>query len=420
MKVWSWRHAVIESDLPSTTKLVLLALSVYMNECGEGCYPSQERIMANTSLGRTAVIEHINLAEKRGWLRKSKHGYSGQKWKRNEYHPLYPKGTELGAVPSDSKGIIIDDTDSKETENSSDSSPKGTDSCSVPLDEKDSSLDEPPSKKVVRQANKGSPPGGKKVVRQVNTNTAYNTSLNDDDPRARGNDDFDIDDFFSEVIEVAQSPNCINRIVIEDWIERGADPYQDILPAIETTMHRTKGIPPNSPKYFEPEIFKSVARKVEGKPPPENQRKFDKAYYISLTGRRRSGDTLDAEEIEYIEAYEEEQRKQAKITKPKLEPARASPELKPLDLTIPGNQKFQKVRDRLKQELGEATFNAWLQPLRLDRIEYSVVYMTLPSRFMCDEVSSRYKDVMLESWQEINPQIENVEITVEGYVRVIV
>lgn len=104
VRVWSWRHAVQRSDLPSTTKLVLFNLSVYMNECGDGCYPSIKKQAKDTGLSERAVCEHLKKAVEAGFLRKSVHGYGGQKWSRNEYIAMMPnidnpaKGTDAGSV----------------------------------------------------------------------------------------------------------------------------------------------------------------------------------------------------------------------------------------------------------------------------------------------------------------------------------
>mgnify|MGYP006426731843 CR=1 FL=1 len=97
MKVWSWRHAIQQAELNSTTKLVLLNLSIYMNEIGEGCYPSTARQAKDTGLSERSICTHLDKAEKAGFIAVKKHGFGGQKWSRNEYYATYPKGTESGA-----------------------------------------------------------------------------------------------------------------------------------------------------------------------------------------------------------------------------------------------------------------------------------------------------------------------------------
>lgn len=90
MKVWSWRQAILRASLESTTKLVLLALSTYMNDHGNGCYPSQEQIARDTSLTERAVRKHIALAIESGFLIKTKRNLKGKKWDSNEYEAAMP------------------------------------------------------------------------------------------------------------------------------------------------------------------------------------------------------------------------------------------------------------------------------------------------------------------------------------------
>ena len=87
---FSWRSAFQKSELPSTTKLVLFCISTYMNDHGEGAYPNIETLMKDASLSNKAVITHIQNAQKAGFLSVNKHGFSGQKWRRNEYKISYP------------------------------------------------------------------------------------------------------------------------------------------------------------------------------------------------------------------------------------------------------------------------------------------------------------------------------------------
>lgn len=90
--LFSWRHAILESDLPSTTRLVLLTLSCHMSDAGDSCFPSVVRLASESGLSKKAVIEHLKIAKEKGWILVSAHGFGGQKWKRHEYVVAVPKG----------------------------------------------------------------------------------------------------------------------------------------------------------------------------------------------------------------------------------------------------------------------------------------------------------------------------------------
>ena len=134
---WTWRHAVLEAELPATTKHVLLTISCFMNDVGEGCYRTTKELARFTGLSERAVCTHIENAVKLGWLKKTQHGFRGQKWKRHEYEPLWPKGTEPssaaskkalnemqeGAEPDDKKALKQVQQDKNVSRNISESSP---------------------------------------------------------------------------------------------------------------------------------------------------------------------------------------------------------------------------------------------------------------------------------------------------------
>jgi hypothetical protein len=89
-RAWSWRHAVLKSSLPATTRHVLLTISCFMNDVGGGCYPTQEQLAEASGLSARAVRQHIDDAVKAGWLSRKEHGFRGQKWRNHEYEAAWP------------------------------------------------------------------------------------------------------------------------------------------------------------------------------------------------------------------------------------------------------------------------------------------------------------------------------------------
>lgn len=95
---FDWQDAIFDSDLPSTTKLVLLAIARRMKADGSDAYPSTLTIAKDASLTERAVITHLEKAEQLGWIVRQVRGVSGQGWKRHSYQPAFPKGTEARSV----------------------------------------------------------------------------------------------------------------------------------------------------------------------------------------------------------------------------------------------------------------------------------------------------------------------------------
>ncbi len=67
---FSWQSAVTRSELEGSTKLVLLVIGTYMNQHGDGAFPSYRTIAAGASLNRATVIRHVEIAVSQGWLKK--------------------------------------------------------------------------------------------------------------------------------------------------------------------------------------------------------------------------------------------------------------------------------------------------------------------------------------------------------------
>lgn len=88
---FSWRQVVLKSKLAATTKHVLVTLGCHMNDMGESCFPSIETLCEETSLSNRAVITHLEIAEKEGFISRARHGFAGQKWARNEYKATFPR-----------------------------------------------------------------------------------------------------------------------------------------------------------------------------------------------------------------------------------------------------------------------------------------------------------------------------------------
>ena len=170
MKPWTWRHAIIKSSLPSTTRLVLLTLACHVNDAGEDAYPSTKTLAKETGLSERAVCTHLDLAEAQGWFVVRKHGYGGQKWKRHQYYPCIPEGFEVAAdVQEGAEGDSVPSKPSrqkkalKEVQQLVD---KGAEGGSVPL------------KKALNVVPEGTEPDDKKALKEVQSNTAVNPAEN--------------------------------------------------------------------------------------------------------------------------------------------------------------------------------------------------------------------------------------------------
>lgn len=105
-RAWSWRQKLLKSSLPGTTRHVLLTLSCHVNDAGEACFPSIADLVSETGLSKPTVLAHLDSGQKEGWIEVRRHGFSGQKWARNEYLLAWPEDGEggKGALPPSPQG----------------------------------------------------------------------------------------------------------------------------------------------------------------------------------------------------------------------------------------------------------------------------------------------------------------------------
>lgn len=150
---FSWRQAILDSELPPTTRHVLLTLACHMNDAGQSCYPSIELLCKETGLSNRAVITHLQNAAEAGWISVAKHGFAGQRWANNEYKMAWPGNFGIGVGPEKVVNHVHD--------------------------HKEKVVNEIHhlNKKVVNLVPKGSERGDEKVVNDVHTSTSLNSSI---------------------------------------------------------------------------------------------------------------------------------------------------------------------------------------------------------------------------------------------------
>ncbi|MCM2493065.1 helix-turn-helix domain-containing protein [Burkholderia glumae] len=180
MRPWTWRQAIIKSDLPSTTRHVLLTLACHINDAGEQAFPSIRLLAFETGLSRQAVMTHLQRAAAAGWVRTSKHGYGGQQWARNQYDPCIPDGfvpLSLQADDSPRMGQRQSQPDAEKAVNQVDRDfiPNVNDVDS--LSEKAVNVVDYKTANAVNEVTEGGQPDAEKAVNQVDTNRPQELSI---------------------------------------------------------------------------------------------------------------------------------------------------------------------------------------------------------------------------------------------------
>jgi chromosomal replication initiator protein len=84
------------------------------------------------------------------------------------------------------------------------------------------------------------------------------------------------------------------------------------------------------------------------------------------------------------------------------------------DSFVAAEADWQRIREKLRAEFGDATFNSWLKNISLASFNNGHISMTLPTRFLRDWVSNNYADKIKKAWLKENEAVRSIEIEVRS------
>ena len=74
---------------------------------------------------------------------------------------------------------------------------------------------------------------------------------------------------------------------------------------------------------------------------------------------------------------------------------------------------WDKVKNRLRKELGDTLYRSWLKPLKLKKINKNTIIFSAETSLVRDRVERQYTDRIISIWSAERPGIDNVEVSVE-------
>jgi chromosomal replication initiator protein len=84
------------------------------------------------------------------------------------------------------------------------------------------------------------------------------------------------------------------------------------------------------------------------------------------------------------------------------------------DMTSTDQQQWQKVRERLRAQLGEDIFSSWFARMELESVEQGTVHLSVPTRFLRNWIQSHYSEHVLAKWQTEQTDVNRLELTVRS------
>jgi chromosomal replication initiator protein len=83
-------------------------------------------------------------------------------------------------------------------------------------------------------------------------------------------------------------------------------------------------------------------------------------------------------------------------------------------MTSPEQDRWSRVKERLRASVGENVFSSWFGGMEIDSIGAETVKLSVPTRFLKSWVQSHYAEKLLGCWQSELPEIMRIELTVRS------
>ena len=82
------------------------------------------------------------------------------------------------------------------------------------------------------------------------------------------------------------------------------------------------------------------------------------------------------------------------------------------DLVIAKRQ-WERVRSRLRAELGEATFNSWFRHLEILKATATSITIQVPTKFIGSWIETNYLKRILGHWKKENDTISKINVSIQ-------
>ena len=77
-------------------------------------------------------------------------------------------------------------------------------------------------------------------------------------------------------------------------------------------------------------------------------------------------------------------------------------------------ERWGRVKDQLRTELGEDVFTSWFGRMELDSVDRGVVRLSVPTRFLRNWIQSHYSEKVLTRWQAEEAEVTRLELSVRS------
>src|ERR1700720_1684026 len=83
-------------------------------------------------------------------------------------------------------------------------------------------------------------------------------------------------------------------------------------------------------------------------------------------------------------------------------------------MTSTDRERWQRVKDQLRNQLGEDVFTSWFGRMELDTADNGTVRLSVPTRFLRTWIQAHYSEHVLAKWQAEDSSISRLELSVRS------
>ncbi|HUI94450.1 MAG TPA: DnaA/Hda family protein, partial [Xanthobacteraceae bacterium] len=82
----------------------------------------------------------------------------------------------------------------------------------------------------------------------------------------------------------------------------------------------------------------------------------------------------------------------------------------------PAQERWSRVKERLRAEVGEDIFTSWFARMEIEGIDAETVRLSVPTRFLKSWIQSHYGERVLMCWQVDDPALRRIDLAVRSAV----
>ena len=83
-------------------------------------------------------------------------------------------------------------------------------------------------------------------------------------------------------------------------------------------------------------------------------------------------------------------------------------------MTSTDQERWRRIKERLRSELGDDVFTSWFGRMELETADAGVLRLSVPTRFLRNWIQSHYSERVLSKWQEEEPGVTRLELSVRS------